>query len=354
MNNNFLYKVLWVDDDMSIVKSTQINAESYNLQLVHCSNWKEAEDLLKKNFDEFSAIILDAECKMTKTNIEENTFINKLLPSLTLLFGEKQRFIPWYILSAGTMEGFTFTIKSANFQHCDYNAEWGNMLYMKDVEDSAPNSSLKLFENIRQIAKEPSTNIVLFRHQDVFKYLGEDRLIDASARKEMMKMLGALYYPEDNIKYEYAGNPIRKVLEYFFRAAHKQGLLADECFEKGRIILKKASLYMAGRAISYDRNDKKKGVKFGQDTDMIFPPLIAESVKLILDYSNNDSHTNEDSPYLVDEHNKEGFFGYVMLLCNIIKWFGKYVEKHPDIEANKQMKKFVVIEENKNQRNYKK
>ena len=88
------YKVLWVDDDENIVVSTKLDAEDYNLELVHFSNWEEAEISLRKHFDEYSAIILDANCKINKDSLEQEEFITAVLPSLSILFGEKRRSIP--------------------------------------------------------------------------------------------------------------------------------------------------------------------------------------------------------------------------------------------------------------------
>jgi hypothetical protein len=68
-------------------------------------------------------------------------------------------------------------------------------------------------------------------------------------------------------------------------------------------------------------------------------------VKNILNYSSSDSHTDEEEPYFIDEENKELFFGYVLQLCHVIKWFGKYVEENPIVSVNR--KKQLVIEINK-------
>lgn len=127
------YKVLWVDDDETIVFSTKLDAEDYNLELVHFSNWEEAEISLRKNFDEYSAIILDAYCKINKDSLEQEEFITAVLPSLSTLFGEKRRSIPWFLLSAGTMSTFNNVVTGAKYQHSKHEEEWGNMLYLCNV-----------------------------------------------------------------------------------------------------------------------------------------------------------------------------------------------------------------------------
>lgn len=341
------YKVLWVDDDENIVVSTKMDAENYNLELVHFSNWEEAEISLRKHFDEYSAIILDAYCKIKKDSLEQEEFITAVLPSLSVLFGEKRRSIPWFLLSAGTMSTFNSIVTGAKYQHSKHEEEWGNMLYLKDVPDEDEHNSSFLFQNIQQIAKNQSFNVVLFRHREVFSYMGKDKLIDSRARKLMLRMLSALYYPEENIKYEFEGNPLRKVVEYVFRSSRKKGLLTPHAFDKqDHIILLNASRYLAGLNVNIYDDKTTIGLarwgspgegKNGANGDSVFPSDIATIVKNIMNYSSSDSHTKEDEPFFIDESNKEVFFGYVMQLCHVIKWFGKYVEMNSDVTKNKSM-----------------
>jgi hypothetical protein len=307
MMTEVTYKVLWVDDDESIVAATIQDAEDYNLELVHYSNWQDAEVALRKHFHEYSAVILDANCKIYRDSIEEEEFITAVLPSLLSIFSEKRQLLPWYLLSAGTMSNFESIVKGAKYQHSKHEEEWGNMLYLKDAIDGSEDSSVKLFENIQRVAKDMASNVVLYRHHDVFAYLGENRLIDYHARVLMRRMLSALYYPEENIKYEYAGNPIRRIVEYVFRAARKQGLLAEECFNSDdHIRLIDASRYMAGLNTPYYEGREVKGqtrwgnpgsVKGGSGGDSIFPPDIAMIVKNAINYSSADSHTEENTAH---------------------------------------------------------
>lgn len=76
MPNEVIYKVLWIDDDPAIIEAYQIKAEDYNIDLCPVNNWEDAEKLLKENFEDYSAIILDAECKMNANDPEEHSFIH--------------------------------------------------------------------------------------------------------------------------------------------------------------------------------------------------------------------------------------------------------------------------------------
>lgn len=335
------YRVLWVDDDIEKKKDLKFKegyqeiAAGHDIRLVAYSNWLDAEKDLRKQFNHFSAIILDANCGVGPGDGEDSTFITIVLPTLMQLFEERKRFIPWFILSAGTMDNFDFVIKTARHHHKKYKEEWGEMLYKKDVPDDDPANSENLFAKIQELAKDQSSNIVLFRHRDVFKYLGEEELIDKRARNTLLKMLSALYYPEENLNYEYAGNPLRKVVEFLFRAARKVGLLPEECFEGEQVKIQLASLFLAGKSISYDREDKSKQIRWGEEGESIFPDDISEILRYVLNkYVNPDSHTSEEEPYLIDAQNKELFLGCVFQICHVIKYFGVFVEKHPDKGKN--------------------
>jgi hypothetical protein len=232
------YKVLWVDDltgtqDEIFATGFESVADEKGIDLIPFTNWEEAELELKKNFRSYSAIILDANCKYGKNDSKtDEFFIPSVVSSLARMFGEKRQTIPWYILSAGTMSKFDDIVQIAQRDHAAHQEEWGNLVYLKDAMDNSQNSVDVMFTNIVKVAKRQNANIIAFNFKDVFKYLGEGKLICKEARTIMMDMLCAFYYPADNWQFKYEGNPLRKVMEYIFRAAYNYGLLPLECFER--------------------------------------------------------------------------------------------------------------------------
>lgn len=340
--NDAKYKVLWIDDQPELVKGYQFWAGLRNIELIHRESWADAIPVLEKDFNELTAIILDANCKFNSSDKSlDERFLSDVLQQLMGRFSDQKRFIPWYILSEGTMSNFSIiTNVVISRERREREKEWGATIYLKtDFENQGGNSPL--FDNIRRVGDSQSNNIVLYRHRDVFKYMGADAFISDEARKIMLKALAVLYYPEENLNYEFAGNPIRKVVEYMFNAAYKYGLLTDVFLDdRGFIILWHSMEYLCGmesKKIPYRFG--KRGVKQDySDNESVLPTTCYCTFKGLLNYVNVDSHTlgeQDDSPYRIDAESKDLFFAYVLFLCHIITCFGEYVEEHPNIEANK-------------------
>lgn len=360
MKKDTFYKVLWVDDDLSIIQGYQLVAETKDIELDVATNWEEAEEKLRINFNEYSAIILDAQCKIKKTDlVASKLFLGHVSVRLSRIYGEKHKFIPWYVLSAGTMDDFGVVLELINTEERqNFDSLWGRLKYIKAAEEEidgvkVPQEEI-LFENIKRVASSTGINTVLFRHYEVFKYLGENRVFGyVKARTYMLKMLSALYYPEENLNFVYEGNPLRKVIEYIFRGASKYGLLPDDCFDsRGHIVLLDASRFMAGLDTNaYEGRILKHKIRFGNrgtgkdgaGGDRIFNEEVAMFVKNILNFSSSDSHTSEEDPYVIEEEKKEIFFGYVLQLCHVIKWMGEYINNNSDVEINKSKSKILPL-----------
>lgn len=339
------YRVLWVDDDEDIIVSfPPYVGEKHHIDLDVATNWEEAEQLLRLNFKEYSAIILDANCKIKKSDmVPSNLFLGHVAPRLAMIFGEKQSFIPWYVLSAGTMEHFDIVLNIIETEERkQMQPLWGEMLYMKEKGSLLQESKNveKLLNNIKKIAAVNTTNKVLLRHAEVFKYLGKEEYVGYDkSRTYILKMLSALYNPEENLPYEYECNPLRQVLEYIFRTANEYGLLPDDCInDEGHVVLQDSSRFLAGNTIRcYDRKKRSSVIyfkRFRPEATPVFAEMDAVAVRDILNFSNSGSHTSTNDRFVIDEDKKEIFFGFVLLLCHVIKAFGKFLELHPNKETN--------------------
>ena len=136
------------------------------------------------------------------------------------------------------------------------------------------------------------------------------------------------------IEYRHFYNALRQILESFLRAANRKGLLHDRCLPGGKLNVAAAIHFMCGDE-TYIHNNP--GVKFKSEANL-FPELLQENVKLIWKAASERSHQSEarkeycefiDTPFLL--------YSIAYLLCDVLIWFGKYVEAHPDPEMNRQL-----------------
>ena len=152
---NILYKVLWVEDEDIFVRPLKIKSKiRYGLELDRYTNWQEAQEALEKDFDSYSAIILDAYCKPDPSSREKVYFLQIALSKLEGVFGRKQQYIPWYVFSGQIMkEGMAGFFEAALYSRKQF-IEWGEMLYDKTADEGSDMHHEALFKKIQDVAKK--------------------------------------------------------------------------------------------------------------------------------------------------------------------------------------------------------
>ena len=337
-----MIKVLWIEDDLEVFKAFRETAYDYSIEFIHSDNWIDGKKLLKEQFKEISAIIFDAHCKWDKGSIADDKFLSDVLSELWELFGKADRSIPWYILSAGTMNNYGDVIGNANNRkRHDFDIEWGRADWLKTFvmsqEDNNP-----LLSQILKSAENQTHNIILRRHHDTFKYLGTDGNICKGARAIMFNALSALYAPEENIGFEFQGNPIRKVLEHMIRHANKIGIIPDAFFdERNNPKMADCVNFLCG---GYAQHVKiRLWNPENNESFAIFPKPLSYYLQNVLYYSNNCSHSEEDEDiaYINSSYEKDLFFAMVLHLSHLIAHYGGFVDSHRDIEKNRQLSRPV-------------
>lgn len=335
MERNII-KVLWIEDDFGVYESFRNTASTYGIEFIHADNWQEGKQKLKEQFNELSAIILDAQCKWEKDAPAEDRFLNDVLSELWELFGEVRRTIPWYILSAGVMRNYAGVIENANSRkRQSYDKEWGPVSWKK-VEVVSKFANNPLLNQILEVAKNQTHNIILTRHHDTFKYLGTEGYLCKAARSIMLNALSALYYPEENLGFEYQGNPIRKVIEHMFRHANKMGIIPDDFIdERNNPKMTDCKNYLIGEHPNYVKIQLWDPEK--QEPFAVFPKPHYYYIQNVLNYVHSCSHSEEDEdvPYIIDSSEKDLFFAITLQLSHLISVYGKFIEAHKDVELNK-------------------
>lgn len=338
------YRVLWIEDQE--LDQIQKEADLEGIELVQFKNLKEAEKELKEHFNEYSAIILDAFCLLKEdSETPDNNFLMRAGIMLSGIFAKKCEEIPWYVLSAGTMDHFTESLDGINTdERQQHEKDWGKLYYAKAETEERE----KLYHNIIRVAESKPFNKVLYRHKELFDFLGEGKFINCYyAREIMLKLLSALYYPEYVLSFDYSSNPVRSVIEYLFDSLYDKGLLPEECIVAHRNTLD-CSRFVSGKGL-----DRYSDYNIYYNGTVIDDMNMSYMLQNLINYEAKGCHVI-DGKYKIDESEKEIFFGNVLILCHIIKWFGAYVAKHPDKDENRrkiirEVKQQQDSEENGNQ-----
>lgn len=347
MNEKVYYKVLLVDDNKRLGESLQPKAEQYGLDLRQVVCWADAKEQLdnRDDFERWSAIILDANCTFEKDAIPDLHFLDKVLEKLQGLFERHVSQIPWFVLTAGGKSDFEFVREGILSRERDKS--WGDVFYFKDKPDENGKDQVEiLFENIQRIAPLSEKNKIKFRYKNVFDVLKEHFDKQGESEGLMLDLLTELHFPKKNFEPVNYYNRLRKVVECLFRACNKIGLLPDDFIDADHKInsVQEASLYLAGKVSDHLH------IRYGEEGESVFPRIIAEIVKRILNVTNRHSHTaeieeeerEELNAYCQEVHSCNMLFGYALQLCDVIEWFGNYAENHSDKEAN--LNKRVVLD----------
>lgn len=331
-----LLNVLWVDDNESIHMSACMEAKRspYYLKLVPKTCWEDAETLLTTNYDDFSAIILDAKCKVKKTDPADTLlFLPTVIRRLGELAAQKQRTIPWFVLSAGD-GGDSGEVGRLDWTKRDRLAwdDWEGDFYNKETDKPS------LFARIRKLANvSNATQIKTILYKDVFEALGSFKGADiVTAKRILVDILEALHFNSNEFKAVLYYNQLRQLVEILFRACNKVGLIPDQCIKDGIVNLNQSSLYLAGK------DAKLAGVRYGDSEDRIITPHIEKEIRYILELGNNNSHTveleDEDKKQMEEffrtANSKYIVFSLALQMCDIIVWFKDYIAVHNDKEIN--------------------
>lgn len=359
MAGSEILKVLWVDNDASIIEGTQLRAEDYNIDLVHFQDWESAEIELRDHFNDYTAVILDANCEFAKGDVEDKSFLAYVMPRMAKIFGERHSDLPWYVLSAGTMEDFDLVLKLTNtIDRKKHNADWGPLLYLKDKRNSDGTTDLdSLLSNICKTADTSNEGKIRSMYADVFSILEDPScFFDDEIAKIILPVLLALHFPEEDadMNYQNCFTSMRQAIEFMFRAANQIGMLPDVCLKDGKINIQESLRYMGGE------NTKHLGVRYGMQGDSIFPGIVKNNLQTLLKLANSCTHTADEfddlqiGEYFDAVGARRLLFSHTLQFCDVICWLGKYMRQHPDPAANRRFCRHLSREDQYGPRNQKK
>ena len=158
----------------------------------------------------------------------------------------------------------------------------------------------------------------------------------------VLDILDAMHHPYryPNYRAILYYNPLRKILEYNFRLAHKVKLIPDECFVND-VNLSQCCHYLSGNEATH------LGVRYGRKGMRIVPEHIQSMMFSILNIGNINSHSSElpsEDISLLENYLADNVFDSRYLIscmalqvCEITLWMSKYIDEHSVVEDNEDM-----------------
>lgn len=330
MDDLQLIKVLWVEDDPTVTVTYLVEAEGFGLELVPRSCWDDAKTLLQDNFEEWTAIILDAKCKHHRDSADNAVrFLGEALKDIKGECEKQNRTIPWYILTGGSE---TEVSDSINEDRLAWDKDWtdkeNKTYYSKNTDRQ------ELFKRIKEHASVSPRLQIKHLYADIYDKL--DCLKEV--REKIVDILAAMHFPNlyKDFDPKLYFNPLRKGLEYVFRELNSVKILSDDFFPKDQVNLNQCLMFIQGKNAEITGFKSKKGE--------IASVLITNMMWLILELGNVNSHTtkpveteindSEQQILITGMNPKYLIFSLALQLGEIVLWAKEYIDNNSDKDEN--------------------
>lgn len=343
-----LFKVLWVEDDPNITLSYPMEAANYGIELNHFACWEDAEQALLSDFFKWTAIILDAKCKYKKDSHDNAAqFLTQAINSISIICANRNRVIPWFVLSGGAEEELNDLIFDSREQ---WDADWHKKFYSKTTDRTL------LFQRIRLIGKRSAElQMKQVYYPDVFDAV--ERLdLDPSFEKHMLELLVPIHATRiTGHEYNNRMTLVRKCIEMIFHSMGKKGILPNKK-NRGEWVLHDILVDNRGsinstwcsKIISGKEITDKDGNPIVVSYKNIVPNVLKESIYRLIEtaaayeHAINHDATEEQKANsrqtadFLDSINNAPYLlrGMAMDLCNIVLWYDNYITNNPDEEIN--------------------
>ena len=306
------YNVLWLEDDPEKFPTFKEECEEdFGLKLHVYRKREEGIAALEHKLKLWDAVLLDA--KMPENDKDPTTTtkgLRQVIDRINQLSSKKK--IPYFIFT-----GQPDLMSDKMFE--DMVGEF----YKKTIDDER-----LITDMVAAIKASPKQQLKSYYHE--FFSAAERLNIGYDAEEIILSILIPIHYPVENVyfvpKLHYT--PLRKYIEYIFRALGRLNVLPNICFSDGRVNLNQCSLYLAGK----DCNNL--GIRYSSDrNNRIVPTYIEDIIHSVLDFGNLNSHTAEitDEEQAIIEsllsksNSRFLIFGFAMRMMEVVSWFDSLV-----------------------------
>ena len=270
-----MYRVLWIDDNPP--KGFVGDALDADIQIMHFRSNQKGFAYLEQHLADFDAVLLDAisfEREDQVAGTEHERALGKALQKLAEL--SHRKYFPSFILT-----GQEKLVSDSSFGESYEN------YYQKGGDDED-----RLFNDIKKAVDELPETKLRHRYAPAFAACSK-QLLGENAGSLLIKVLQGLEKPSTDHDDDSLFNTLRKLVEAFLYAAHRQQLLPDQCL-KGSEVNLTAAYYFFASASGQPMNPPHGGdsVKLRQAT---LPKILTESLRTLIELTSNGSHYQQNA-----------------------------------------------------------
>jgi len=314
-----LIPIALVDDDEAYAKAQVAMAVTHGFEITWFKTWSQAKEPIREK--RFKAVILDARGQVDEHSpTEDIDHLHEARKDLDQWKGANIH-IP-YVINTGFDEGATKNRRDER-------------RYLKGNEK-------ELYSELKGLVDRSNEQALRDRYADVFAVL-QAPYLDAIADPLFMDALRFVDRGDRSGSDRLFMNPLRQVVEHFFYAVRRHGLLPD-VLVKPRINQRLSALYLRGELVLHpSRTSATVALKCDRP---LMPRIVADALDNILRVTSESSHadeTAEDSNYTLDNREalqEHGVTPYllstiVFQLMDVLVWYKRFAAANPDPEVNK-------------------
>lgn len=327
---DYTVRVLWVENDPIVLDAYPLEADQYGIELVPVSCWDDAERELKKNYQRWDAIILDAKCKVHNDSMDKaNSFLVTAFSSLAGLAAENSSIKPWFVLSGGEEEEIADLIPETREQ---WDVDRPQKYYQKALSAERK----ELWRRIPLIVKDYS-NVVKLKSgpcKDVFRAIKECGMPDA-VENYMLCLLLPIYF-ETTLKADYNDrfHYARKIIEHLFRSMVDHRIMPAALFPYGKVNLTWCCKFLMGKP-----SVESKVEIYNQIMTRVMAGNLLNIVNVsgsLLHSPGADEEKSKDIHPYFEQVSKSPFLlqSFALQLCDVFIWYNMFLAEHRDAEIN--------------------
>ena len=273
------YKILWLDDQYDKLENIAWKAEKQGILLEGFKSYEEGFAYLEAHLNDFSGVLLDALffAKRDDGDGDESPMgLGQAVQRLAELKARKP--LPWFILSGQPdLERNSFFLGTYGQHFVKFNEESEQALFaaIKDGADRLIHTQLK------------------HQHTDVFAVCTAAGIGEGAAPL-LLQILEYLNDPTGKPDADTYLNQLRQLVEALLYAAHRHGLLPNECVRQGQVNLTWSGRFYAGKDVIVPNECVVLA------TNSFLPPVLSASLLSLIELTSNGSHYQQDAQISAD------------------------------------------------------